>query len=78
MVWKQTCIVMMTLIGMGAMAQQETGKPLIVKRGTIDLDLVEITPVVFKGKLYRRIRPRAVQTEQDRRFVFPLHRRGER
>ena len=53
MMWKQTCIVMMTLIGMGAMAQQETDKPLIVKRGTIDLDLVEITPVVFKGKLYR-------------------------
>ena len=25
----------------------------IIKRGTIDCDLVEATPVVFKGKLYR-------------------------
>ena len=28
-------------------------KPQIVKLGTIDLDLVETTPVVFEGKLYR-------------------------
>ena len=28
-------------------------KPEIVKRGTIDCDLVESTPVVFSGKLYR-------------------------
>ena len=28
-------------------------RPLIVKLGTIDVDLVETTPVVFKGKLYR-------------------------
>ena len=28
-------------------------KPRITKLGTIDLDLVETTPVVFKGKLYR-------------------------
>ena len=28
-------------------------KPRIIKLGTIDLDLVETTPVVFKGKLYR-------------------------
>ena len=28
-------------------------KPLIRKLGTIDCDLVETTPVVFKGKLYR-------------------------
>lgn len=28
-------------------------KPLIVKHGTIDLDLVECTPVVFKDRLFR-------------------------
>ena len=28
-------------------------RPEIVKHGTIDLDLVECTPVVFKGRLYR-------------------------
>ena len=29
------------------------GRPLIVKSGTIDCDLVETTPVVFKNKVYR-------------------------
>ncbi len=29
------------------------GRPLIKKLGTIDLDLVECTPVVFHGKVYR-------------------------
>jgi hypothetical protein len=29
------------------------GRPLIVKHGTIDVDLVETTPVVFKNRLYR-------------------------
>ena len=29
------------------------GRPLIVKLGTIDCDLVETTPVVFNGRLYR-------------------------
>ena len=29
------------------------GRPLIEKIGTIDCDMVETTPVVFKGKLYR-------------------------
>ena len=33
--------------------QPEATKPLIVKRGTIDLGLVETTPVVFRGRLYR-------------------------
>lgn len=31
----------------------EAGKPVIKKLGTIDCDLVEATPIVFKGKLYR-------------------------
>lgn len=30
-----------------------SGKPLIQKHGTIDCDMVEVSPVVFKGKLYR-------------------------
>jgi len=29
------------------------GRPLIIKRGTIDCDLVETSPVVFKDKVYR-------------------------
>jgi len=29
------------------------GRPLIVKTGTVDCDLVETTPVVFKNKVYR-------------------------
>lgn len=29
------------------------GRPLIIKSGTIDVDLVETTPIVFKGKVYR-------------------------
>jgi len=31
----------------------EAGRPLILKLGTVDLDLVETTPVVFGGKLWR-------------------------
>jgi hypothetical protein len=29
------------------------GRPLIIKSGTIDVDLVETTPIVFKGKVFR-------------------------
>jgi hypothetical protein len=32
---------------------QNTRPPVVVKRGTIECDLVEATPVVFDGKLYR-------------------------
>lgn len=28
-------------------------RPRIVKKGTVDLDLCETTPLVFKGRLYR-------------------------
>ena len=34
-------------------ARGEAQKPRIVKHGTIDLDLVETTPVVFQDRLYR-------------------------
>jgi pimeloyl-ACP methyl ester carboxylesterase len=37
----------------GGGPQDTTGRPLIRKLGTIDLDLVETTPVVFKDRLYR-------------------------
>ena len=33
--------------------QTDSVPPVIVKLGTIDCDLVETSPVVFKGKLYR-------------------------
>ena len=29
------------------------GRPLIMKRGTVDCDLVETTPVVFRKQVYR-------------------------
>lgn len=34
-------------------ATDAEGRPLIIKSGTIDVDLVETTPVVFKNKVYR-------------------------
>lgn len=34
-------------------AQSDSGKPVIQKLGTIDCDMVEVTPVVFKDNLYR-------------------------
>ena len=33
--------------------KSQSGKPLIKKLGTIDCDMVEITPIVFRGQLYR-------------------------
>jgi len=38
--------------GRRAMAKQ-AGKPIIKKLGTIDCDLVETTPLLFRGRLYR-------------------------
>lgn len=29
------------------------GRPVITKRGTIDCDMVEVSPIVFRGRLYR-------------------------
>ncbi len=37
----------------GSAAAGEARKPRIVKHGTIDLDLVEATPIVFQDRLYR-------------------------
>ncbi len=39
--------------GIGVVAGAEARHPLIKKLGTIDCDLVETTPIVFKGRLYR-------------------------
>ncbi len=56
------------------------GRPLIVKTGTIDCDLVETTPVVFKNKVYRfeyiRSNYWANQTG-DSYFRFVDHESGE-
>jgi len=57
-----------------------TQKPLIHKLGTIDCDLVETTPVVFKGRLYRfeYVRPDyAANTTGDSYFRFVDHDTGE-
>jgi hypothetical protein len=54
-------------------------KPMIVKRGTIDLDLVETTPVVFHGTLYRfeYVRPHYwANASGDSYFRFVEHSTG--
>jgi hypothetical protein len=47
------CIRMQTADGADPKIEPALVKPAIVKSGTIDLDLVETTPVVFKGRLLR-------------------------
>ena len=37
----------------GKAQSKDTSKPVILKSGTIDVDLVETTPVVFNNKVYR-------------------------
>src|SRR6266581_697650 len=56
------------------------GRPLIRKLGTIDLDLVETTPVVFNGRLYRFEWVREGYWNNQRRtnyFRFVDHETGE-
>ena len=57
----------------------EPHRPSIRKLGTLDLDMVETTPVVFRDRLYRfeYVRP-GYARQQDRRLLLPLHRRGDR
>lgn len=40
-------------IGVGAPLVDREGRPLIKKLGTVDVDKVENSPVVFRGRLYR-------------------------
>lgn len=56
------------------------GRPLIVKAGTIDCDLVETTPVVFNDKVYRfeYVRPGYWNNPTgDSYFRFVDHKTGE-
>ena len=51
-------LISFTLLTIGACSTGQPpidaeGRPLIVKTGTIDCDMVETTPVVFKDKVYR-------------------------
>jgi len=49
-------MLLLTMLGAGcarAGPVDNTGRPIIKKLGTIDCDLVETTPVVFQGKVYR-------------------------
>ena len=59
--------------------EQQAKRPTIKKLGTIDLLMVETTPVVFKDRLYRfeyvRDNYHANKTGAS---LLPLHRRGER
>ena len=55
-------------------------RPLIVKKGTIDCDLVETSPVVFNKKVYRfeYVRPRYWNNKTgDSYFRFVDHETGE-
>ena len=57
------------------------GRPLIVKSGTIDVDLVETTPIVFKGKVYRYEYVRQGYWDNqtgDSYFRFVDHKTGKR
>jgi hypothetical protein len=60
--------------------KQKVTSPVITKLGTIDCDLVETTPVVFKGRLYRfeyvRKNYKMNQTG-DSYFRFIDHETGE-
>lgn len=58
----------------------ENNRPLIVKRGTIDCDLVETSPVVFNNKVYRYeyVRPGYWNNHTgDSYFRFVDHETGE-
>ena len=55
------------------------GRPLIVKSGTIDVDLVETTPIVFKNEVYRFEYVRAgywANETGDSYFRFINHKTG--
>ena len=57
------------------------GRPLIEKMGTIDCDMVETTPVVFNGRLYRFEYVRANYRNNktgDSYFRFVDHETGEK
>ena len=56
------------------------GRPLIIKKGTIDVDLVETTPIVFDGKVYRFEYVRIGYWDNntgDSYFRFIDHKTGE-
>ena len=58
----------------------ETQKPQIIKLGTIDCDLVETSPIVFRGKVYRfeYVRPGYWNNHTgDSYFRFVDHETGE-
>lgn len=62
------------------LAQAAPEPPKIVKLGTIDLDLVETTPVVFQGRVYRYeyVRPGyKPNTTGDSYSRFINHETGE-
>ena len=51
-------VILLSLLTVFACSTKQTptdadGRPLIVKKGTIDCDIVESTPIVFKNKIYR-------------------------
>lgn len=61
------------------MPVDEQGRPLIKKIGTIDIDMVETSPVVFNGKLYRfeYVRERYWANKMDHSyFRFVDHETG--
>ena len=58
----------------------ENNRPLIVKKGTLDCDLVETSPIVFKNKVYRYeyVRPRYYGNQTgDSYSRFIDHETGE-
>lgn len=48
-----TIFLLLITLACSVAASSDVAKPVIKKLGTIDCDIVEATPIVFKGKLYR-------------------------
>lgn len=73
-------ITALSALGASGLAHAAPQPPKIVKLGTIDLDLVETTPVVFKGRVYRYeyVRPGyKPNTTGDSYSRFVEHETGE-
>lgn len=76
-------VIIMIVLGSCSSKQgptDENNRPLIVKKGTIDCDLVETSPVVFNNKVYRYeyVRPHYWNNHTgDSYFRFIDHETGE-
>jgi len=74
------CLILFTASTIKQPPTDADGRPFIVKKGTIDVDLVETTPVVFKNRVYRfeYVRERYYDNSMgDSYFRFIDHKTGK-